>query len=62
MTIWGMVMSCDKCKASAEKYRELKEAAAAVIATARPHYNGHRVVDGEAMRWLMEVIDGSKDD
>lgn len=39
------------------KLKELREAAAAVIARNRPHYNGNRVVGGEAMRRLREVVE-----
>lgn len=50
-------MTCDKCKESAEKYRELREAVEAVIGHARPHYNRGRVVSGEAMERLAKTLD-----
>ena len=50
-------MPCDKCKETAEKYRELRKAAETVIGHSRPHFNRARVVPGEAMDRLVEALE-----
>lgn len=51
-------MSCDKCKASAEKYRELKAAAESVVKNAkRRRLSDYWRVHDARMQWLKEAIE-----